>query len=114
MEPDPTCIAIQHGTYNAYRRHRCRCPDAVTAARARWRARPPRRRPPPPEPYIDPIAVERACAGDPVRLTTDERRTAIAHMHQRGVQVRTIARRLQISERTVHRHLAAGIRTQAA
>lgn len=57
---------------------------------------------------VDAVAVARACSGEPpTTMTIGERRAAIAHMRERGVQARTMARRLRVAERTVHRHLAA-------
>jgi hypothetical protein len=55
---------------------------------------------------IDPVAVERACNGEPVPLTRAERITAILGLHERGVSHREIARRLHLPDRSVLRHLA--------
>lgn len=72
----------------------------------RIRARASRRRTyvpvPPTEP--DPIAVERAVAGDPPdRLTASERAAAVLALTQRNVSARQIAERIGCSQRTVHR-----------
>lgn len=44
--------------------------------------------------YLDPIAVELACAGEPVRLTRAERRAARARLAAAGVGPTEIGRRL--------------------
>lgn len=114
MADQAQCTGTRHGTVNAYRRHSCRCPDTIDLTRAYWRNRT-RRRAQTRTPYVDPIAVERACAGDRVRLTRAERRTAVATLHGRGLTARTISTRLGITPRSVQRHrLALRQPTQAA
>ena len=67
----------------------------------------------PPEPVADPdlvdeVAVERACAGDPVRLTPVERRVAIARLLKRGLTPSQAAERLGMSGSTVSAVVADG------
>lgn len=114
MAPDPNCPARRHGTVNDYRRYGCRCPAARELMRARWRAgRLRRRTTAPAEPFVDEIAVERACAGDPVRLTRAERRAAVAALDRYGYTARVIGGRLGITMRAVQRHRLA-LRQQQA
>lgn len=55
---------------------------------------------------IDPVAVQRAVAGDPPgRLTPAERRAAVAQLHPRLSGAR-IAARLGVTDRTIWRDLA--------
>jgi transcriptional regulator len=62
---------------------------------------------------VDPIAVERACAGDRVPLTRAERIHAVLELDERGVNHQEISRRLGVSGRQVlrdvqqHRELIA-------
>ena len=52
----------------------------------------------------DPIAIERAIAGDaPDRLTPRERHAAIARLDRREYSAAVIAERVRCSKRTVHR-----------
>jgi len=60
----------------------------------------------PPEAVADPdlvdeVAVERACTGDPVRLTPVERRVAVARLLERGLTPSQAADRLGMSGSTV-------------
>lgn len=60
------------------------------------------------EPFVDEVAVERALNGTYPghRLTRDERATAVALGERRGLTHREIARRMQLSDRTVVRYAA--------
>lgn len=98
--PDNACSAPLHGTWPAYRRHGCRCPDIVQRVRASRRTH---RRPI----FIDPIAVERTIAGEPLPLNLAERREAIARLDAARLSASAIAAKLGIAERTVVRHRAA-------
>lgn len=64
---------------------------------------------------VDEVAVERACAGDPVALTLPERVEAAVRMSRVGVAHSTIAARAGVSTRTVERWLSSARRgsTQA-
>lgn len=53
--------------------------------------------------HIDDIAVERAMAGEPVDLTPLELITTYTRLHQLATPNREIARRLDVTERTVLR-----------
>lgn len=44
--------------------------------------------------YVDPIAVELACGGEPVRLTRAERRAAAERLTAAGLPLTQVARRL--------------------
>ena len=50
---------------------------------------------------VDEVAVERACAGDPVRLTPAERRTAVARLLECGLTPSQSAARLGMSGSTM-------------
>lgn len=54
--------------------------------------------------YVDPVAVERAVAGQRVRLTRLERRAAAQALSRRGLSARVVAERVGCSSRTVQRH----------
>jgi len=100
------CRAPLHNTVFAYRRRGCRCPTAVDTVRAYWRSRR-RHRPGGPKdrsPHIDEIAVERAMAGDAVRLTIRERGEAVRRLTAAGLTARQVASRLHITTRTVVRY----------
>ena len=58
------------------------------------------------DPHIDPVAVERACHGDRVRLTIEELTVAVVKLTAAGMPAFTIAERLRISDRAVTRHRA--------
>lgn len=103
-----TCLAKRHGTLYAYRKHRCRCPEARAAKAAESR----RRQWIPRKP--DPIAVELACQGEPVHLTPAERRQAVQHLTQQGRSQRWIAEQLRIARRTVVRHRKPATSYEAA
>lgn len=52
----------------------------------------------------DPVAIERAVAGDPPeRLTPRERQAAVIRLTARALSARQIAERVGCAERTVHR-----------
>lgn len=63
------------------------------------------------EPYagetvgIDPVVVERLCAGQRQTHTRAERHAAVTHMHGTGMSLRAIAERLHNSTRQVSRDL---------
>ena len=106
MDKRGSCPAPKHDTTGAYRRG-CRCPQAVELMRRRWRtAYLPGRRPVgkyrPKD--IDEIAVDRACYGDPVRLSVPERRIVSARLTRLGYTARQIGERLGVSWRTVQRY----------
>lgn len=66
------------------------------------------RREPPANPWlVDPVAVQRACDGERVRLTGLERREAVAQLSREGLTVAAIAGRLHMTTRSVERHRAA-------
>jgi hypothetical protein len=54
---------------------------------------------------IDEIAVERACAGESVRLSRPERLAAVRRLRTAGRGYEEIARRLRVDVRQVHRDL---------
>jgi DNA-binding CsgD family transcriptional regulator len=56
--------------------------------------------------YLDAIAIERACAGERLRLTDAERRAAVMVLVDRGYSVTRIARRLHLSQATARALLA--------
>jgi hypothetical protein len=64
--------------------------------------------------YVDPVAVERACSGDPVRLTRTELLAAVDVLAGRGLGCGRIARRLGRDFNTVMRCLQALGRWRAA
>ncbi len=119
MNPDGACPAGTHGdTWWYYTRYGCRCPAAVAAARTLWReasaARRGRAAAPHPQAMskrrlsdVDPVSVERACAGQPHLLTVAERAQAVALLTRLGLSARLIATRLGVAERTVIRHRKA-------
>lgn len=79
------------------------CAECVRLRRREWRLR---TFGPPGAP--DPIAVERAIAGDPPeRLNTRERRTVVTHLTARGLSAAEIARLARCTPRQVHRIRAA-------
>ena len=114
MDED-TCRAARHGTRRAYYQHRCRCPALVEQMRSSWRRKMPpgrcqrgsgirdRGR------EVDPIAVERACSGDSIRLTIRERGIAIERLDRLGLTARAISERLGLAPRTVQRYRAGEI-----
>jgi len=53
---------------------------------------------------VDETALEEACAGEPVALTTYERRVAVTRLYERGCSDARIAYLLHVSERTVLRY----------
>lgn len=62
---------------------------------------------PTPDPdYVDEVAVERACDGDPVSLTWAEQKVVIARLTGAGVSSREVARRVGLAQRTVERYRA--------
>jgi DNA-binding NarL/FixJ family response regulator len=59
---------------------------------------------------VDDIAIERAIAGDGIRLanlTLTEQQVVIAQLTQRGRSIRDIARQLDTNKRTVSRRRAS-------
>lgn len=54
--------------------------------------------------YIDEIAVERACKGDHVRLTAEERAAVVAKLTGSGYSAIEIALRLRVAPRVVQRY----------
>lgn len=56
---------------------------------------------------VDDIAIERACAGEPMRLTHAERLEAVRILHSRGLLRTHIAQRLRLNGQTVNSLLAA-------
>jgi len=52
--------------------------------------------------YVDQIAVDLACAGEPTPLTDTERRAAVAALRDRGLTTAGIARRLRIGADAVY------------
>ena len=57
----------------------------------------------PPEPVIDEAAVARACHGEKVPLTREERRLAVVRLTLRGASAHQIAQKLHMSGRQVQR-----------
>lgn len=107
------CSASRHGSLYAYRMYGCRCADVVVRMRAKnRRAQQPGRLLTGPRirsPYVDEIAVERACYGDPVTLTVRERAIAVARLTARGLSAREVGRRLGLAARSVQRYRAGEI-----
>lgn len=111
MPETANCTATFHNTFRAFNAG-CRCPrisDVMSAVnRRRSAARrgigrgPATRRSR--DPHVDPIAVERACHGDPVPLTVRERGLAIERLRQQGLSIVETAVRLHVAPRTVSRH----------
>lgn len=112
-EDSPTC---RHG--HPWPEHRTRDGDGNLRCRECWRVsnqaryQPRPRKPKPSTPRTrkwqpvqpDPIAIERAAAGDPPdRLTPRERHAAIQQLTRWQVPVQTTAERVRCSERTVWR-----------
>jgi hypothetical protein len=74
-------------------------------------------RPAPAEaPTIDTAALERACAGEPVRLRPRDRRVVVDRLTAQGMTARQIAARLGVTIRAVQRHreLLRAARAEAA
>jgi hypothetical protein len=63
---------------------------------------------------VDELAVDWAVSGHRVALTASELRSAVARLSSLGVSVSTIAGRLRVSSRTVHRLLADSARPVVA
>jgi hypothetical protein len=107
-----TCTASWHGTAHAYRKRRCRCPQAIAAFRKEGRHKAARRcrsqrRTSLHRTGYDEIAVVRAVAGDmSVRLTTPELNEAIDRLDRHGRTAEQVARLLGITSRTVTRRRA--------
>lgn len=106
-----TCPAPRHNSTYAYDRFGCRCPEAVERRRHAWRVR---YRPkgmfryPKLHGGVDPMAVERACAGDrQVQLTKAEMHAAVDELSRLGKSAAQIAIRLGVSPRTVQRYRTA-------
>jgi DNA-binding NarL/FixJ family response regulator len=59
------------------------------------------------DPYVDPIAVDLACAGErPPGLTVEERAAVVDRLTARGRSARQIAKLLGCAQRTVTRYRA--------
>jgi DNA-binding NarL/FixJ family response regulator len=95
------CAATQHGTWIAYRRHGCRCPEMVERARAAWRRQWHTRGP------ADPELVDLAIRGWPVAMSKADRYAAIERALAAGMSARAAADLLRVSPRTVQRRKAA-------
>lgn len=52
--------------------------------------------------FVDTVAVERACSGEPVKTTRAEKRAAVARLWAGGHTASDIARRLRLSSRTAN------------
>ena len=52
---------------------------------------------------VDPVAIERAMSGQPVRLSRSERRLVIVRLTRRGEPARVIARKVSLTSRSVAR-----------
>ena len=108
------CTARTHGTRRAHDSYGCRCPEAVEAVRSREKFRRPighRTGPRSRDQYPDPVAIDRALAGDrSVYLTVLELGIAIAALTARGFSARAVGVRLGVSDRTVTRHRAGLVR----
>lgn len=94
------CTANRHNTISAYRRHGCRCPEAVDIMRRVWRRGERRRW----DPIVDEVAVQRAKHGDPIELSIAERMVAVAELTRAGLSAQQIAVRLRVARRTVQRY----------
>lgn len=104
---------IGRGTTRGYDHYGCRCHPCTNAKRVAmqmWR----RNQPPREAEPVDDIAVERALNGTyPGQLLTyKERAAAVALGERRGLSHLEIARRMQLSDRTVVRY-AAKLRSAA-
>ena len=53
---------------------------------------------------VDPVAVERACAGEAIRLTQPEVTEAVERLRRAGLSILQTAIRLRVAPRTVSRH----------
>lgn len=107
---NPACPGRRHGTRTAYDKWGCRCPEA-RADINRWRRRVPNpngiaRLAPNPRitPDVDEIAVAKAMAGEPVRVTVRERAMAVERLTRQGLSAVDIGIRLGIASRTVVRY----------
>ncbi len=105
---DPACTGVRHGTGRAYDKWGCRCPEARSGAR-RWRRRVPNpdglaRLANPNDPEVDEIAVAKAMAGEPVRVTVRERAIAVERLTRQGLSAVDIGIRLGVAARTVVRY----------
>ncbi len=102
--------AVHRPTRYSYRRG-CRCPETVEAVRATYRARYDQVRKPNPRwcarrsTYLDEIAIERACYGDRVELTVQERAEAVRVLWRRGLSAKQIGEVLGVSMRTAQRYI---------
>lgn len=116
FEVDSDCSSTRsHGTRNAYRRNKCRCPEAVFATRvaninkyrnARIKAgKPYRPRSWTPDREIDELAVQDAVNGHRTTgLSKRERRLVVAALTARGMSAQQISEYMDMSVRTVVRH----------
>jgi hypothetical protein len=98
---DPACPGTRHGTRTAYDQWGCRCPEA-RADMQRLRRRVPnpagmeRLAPNPFDPEVDEIAVAKAMAGEPVRVTVRERAIAVERLTRQGLSAVDIGIRLGV------------------
>ena len=116
FEVDPDCPSTRvHGTAHAYRKHNCRCPEAVFAVRkqkhdSRQRlceaaGRPYRPLTWVPGEDVDDLAVANAIAGRRVvGLSTGERRAVVIALTSRGWSAHRIGEHMQMTSRSVVRH----------
>lgn len=100
------------GTHAAYNRHKSRGEEPCEACKRGEREYQSRRdytarRVKPPASDVDEVAVERACAGERVRLSSEERHLAILRLTEQGLSAREIARRIGVTGRSVTRHRGA-------
>jgi hypothetical protein len=104
------CSAPVHG-FRAYNRYHCRCPEIVERHRKRFRDRarslPRGHRRRGAMTGFDPVAVERAIGGEPLRLAVPEMRAAVGELTAAQLSAAQIAIRLGTTTRTVTRHRAA-------
>lgn len=97
-----TCTAIKHGTYYCRYKFGCRCPASLEdARRLRYGL------------GVDPVAAMRVVAGDKVRLSPGERRLVVAELTRRQVSAKQIAKRMNLTPRSVTR-IRARLRDQQA
>lgn len=99
------------GTHAAHNRHKNRGEEPCEACKQGEREYQARRdyiarHVKPPASDVDEVAVERACAGERVRLSSEERHLAILRLTEQGLSVREIAQRIGVTGRSVTRHRA--------
>jgi hypothetical protein len=118
LDESGRCAAERHGDEWAYRRDGCRCPRAIEAARAKWRAdkgyhraanRTGRRRtyrPRPRDQFVDATVVQFVVEGAVMPLERLERIAVTAALTERGKSAREIAARIGVTPRTAQRYRA--------